>query len=484
MENKLPPVPVRIALVVIVLGALAYFGYATLNDSANGHITASGSIEATVMNISPELAGKVLDVLVEEGQTVKVHDPILRLDPSLLAAQRAVAVANLEAAKAGAQTAQSALNTAQSQYQIALEAALAQDKKSRSQDWFSKDPNQFDQPQWYFTRTEQIQAAQDQVNIVLKVLEDARAKLTNVNQTVEKSEFLKAEKRLLDARLAYLTAKDVNNLAQNSADANAPVGRYNSTHCGTNDRYKVDQKWMINLIYGCRGDDQLSDVGESLFDAAEKELDDAQKAYDALLDTKAADEILQTRAEVSIAQERYYAALDRLRKLQMGEQSISVVAAQSALSQAQAAADQSQKTIEQAQANLDLIDAQIAKLDIFAVVDGVILTRNVEPGEFVQPGAVALTMADLSNVTITVYVPEDRYGQISIGQKAEVRVDSFPDLAFTATVIQIANQAEFTPRNVQTVEGRSSTFYAIKLQVEDPGGKLKIGMPADVVFVQ
>jgi HlyD family secretion protein len=69
-----------------------------------------------------------------------------------------------------------------------------------------------------------------------------------------------------------------------------------------------------------------------------------------------------------------------------------------------------------------------------------------------------------------------------LGQTAEVRVDSFPGLTFTATVVHIADQAEFTPRNVQTVEGRSSTFYAIKLQVSDPDGKLKIGMPADVVF--
>lgn len=97
-------------------------------------------------------------------------------------------------------------------------------------------------------------------------------------------------------------------------------------------------------------------------------------------------------------------------------------------------------------------------------------------------GAVALTMADLTNLTITVYVPENLYGQIALGQIAKVHVDSFPDLVFSATVVHIADQAEFTPRNVQTVEGRSSTFYAIKLQVEDLEGKLKIGMPADVVF--
>jgi multidrug efflux pump subunit AcrA (membrane-fusion protein) len=113
---------------------------------------------------------------------VTTNAPLLHLDPSLLTAQRAVAVANLEVAKAGAQTAQSALNTANSQYQIALEAALAQDKKSRIQDWFSKDPNKFEQPDWYFSRTEQLKAVQDQVDIALKALEDARGNLENVRR--------------------------------------------------------------------------------------------------------------------------------------------------------------------------------------------------------------------------------------------------------------------------------------------------------------
>jgi HlyD family secretion protein len=150
--------------------------------------------------------------------------------------------------------------------------------------------------------------------------------------------------------------------------------------------------------------------------------------------------------------------------------------------QAQAAVDQAQKAIGQAQANLDLLDAQMAKLTVYAPMDGAILTRNVEPGEFLQPGAVALTMADLSEITITVYVPEDRYGQIRLGQSAQVSVDSFPGESFNAEVVHIADQAEFTPRNVQTVEGRSSTVYAIKLKVTDSQSKLKIGMPADVVF--
>jgi HlyD family secretion protein len=92
-------------------------------------------------------------------------------------------------------------------------------------------------------------------------------------------------------------------------------------------------------------------------------------------------------------------------------------------------------------------------------------------------------MGDISQLTITVYVPEDRYGAIKLGEQANVAGDSFPGQTFSATVTHIADQAEFTPRNVQTAEGRSSTVYAIKLQVTDPQGKLKPGMPADVTFL-
>jgi HlyD family secretion protein len=126
----------------------------------------------------------------------------------------------------------------------------------------------------------------------------------------------------------------------------------------------------------------------------------------------------------------------------------------------------------------------MTKLTVYAPADGTILTRNVEPGEFVQPGATVFALANLENLTITVYVPEDRYGEISLGQQAEVNVDSFPGETFSAQVTYIADTAEYTPRNFHTVEGRSATLYAIKLKVDDPGGKLKPGMPADVTFTR
>ena len=481
MNHKRPPVP-AIVVILLLIAISIYFFVTQAQSQQDGTLTASGTIETVNVNIAPELAGKVTEVLADEGDPVDADTPLLHLDDSLLTAQRAVAATQLDSAIAGFQTAQSALNTANYQYQTAREAALEQDKATRLQDWFTDDPNQFEQPGWYFTREEQLKAAQAKVDRAQKDLEDAQTNLVMVTQSLAVSDFLQAEERLLNARLDYLITKDVNNRAQNSVTSDVPVGRYNATHCGTNEGYFVNNARLTNLVYGCRGDEHLSDASETLYDNAQDELDAAQQEYNDLLTTDVADKVLQARADVSVAQEHYYAAFDFLRALQKGDQSTGVAAAEGMMKQAQSAADQAQKAIEQAQANLDLLDTQLAKLTVYAPTDGVILTRNVEPGEFVQPGATALVLGQLSNLTITVYVPENRYGEVSLGQSASMTVDSFPDATFQASVINIADQAEFTPRNVQTVEGRSSTVYAIKLKVEDPEGKLKPGMPADVVF--
>ncbi len=149
---------------------------------------------------------------------------------------------------------------------------------------------------------------------------------------------------------------------------------------------------------------------------------------------------------------------------------------------AEAALEGATKAIDQAQAELDWIDVQLAKLTIHAPVSGVITVRHVEPGEVVQPGATVLTLSQLDRLRITVYLPEDRYGQVNLGQRAQVTVDSFPNEVFSALVMRIADRAEYTPRNVQTEEGRRTTVFAVELSVENPLGRLKPGMPADVTF--
>lgn len=433
MQPKLPPLPVRIVVALVVISTLAYFGIRSLAQESNGELAASGTIEAAVVNVSPEMAGKVAEVNAAEGESVTKDQPLLNLDPSLLDAQRAVAAAAVDSATA-------ALASAQTKYDQTLEAALAAQAAQRSQDWKTSAPSEFDQPNWYIEQDQQIAAAQTELDNAKAEIDAALANLDKVINDLKNSDYLKTEQDLAEARAAFVIAEQVKEQASNASDSGG-----------------------------------LSEAAQDYYDDALTNLDDAEEAYNDMLNTDEADDVEYARGQVLVAQQRYDAAYARLLTLQTGADSPAVIVAAKEL-------DKSKSALSQAEASLALIDAQITKLAVHAPLDGVILTRNVEPGEFVQPGAVAMTMADLSNLTITVYIPEDRYGAISLGQTAEVKVDSFPDMTFTATVIHIADQAEFTPRNVQTVEGRSATLYAIKLSVQDPEGKLKIGMPADVTF--
>ena len=93
-----------------------------------------------------------------------------------------------------------------------------------------------------------------------------------------------------------------------------------------------------------------------------------------------------------------------------------------------------------------------------------------------SPGLAAFTLGLLDDLTITVYIPEDRYGEVSLGAPASVTADSFPGQSFQAQVARIADQAEFTPRNVQTQEERVTTVYAVSLELLNGMGDLKPGM--------
>ncbi len=120
--------------------------------------------------------------------------------------------------------------------------------------------------------------------------------------------------------------------------------------------------------------------------------------------------------------------------------------------------------------------------NIRAPLNGVVLERLFEPGELATPGSTLLVLGDLFTLNLTVYVPEDRYGQVILGHTYPVTVDSFPGTTFKGIVTHIADQAEFTPRNVQTAEGRKTTVFAVRLSMANPDLKLKPGMPADVNF--
>jgi HlyD family secretion protein len=162
------------------------------------------------------------------------------------------------------------------------------------------------------------------------------------------------------------------------------------------------------------------------------------------------------------------------------EEQAAAAAAQTDAARAQLEAARAESNA--AGAAVALVESQIASLTIASPIDGIVLARAIEPGEYAAPGAPLLRIGQLEDLTLTVYVLEDRYGEIELGQTATVRVDSFPDETFKGEVVEIADEAEFTPRNVQTEEGRRSTVFAVHLAVDDPDSRLKPGMPADVEF--
>ena len=432
----------KLALIFVLLFAILTASCGSADSAA---VQASGQIEAKEIAIASELSGRVVEVNVDEGNSVKAGDPLLSLDDSLLLSEKQVAQAALDSASANLQAAQATLDSAQAQYDLVLSAALA--VEPRQDMWKQSKPGEYDQPVWYFTKEEQIQSAQAEIDKAEVALEKEKTQLSEIGKKAGSAAFLEIEKKLSDARTAFEVAKVV-------------LDRTNGASDGTN----------------------LHDAAQAAFDDAKTNLKNAQKDYDDALTTDGAKDVLKARAKVEVARERYYAALDVLRTLQTGEDSLSVVAAMRAVDQARALFEGAQSAVTAAQAGLDLIDTQMDKLTIRAPMDGVVLVRSVEAGEVLQAGMPILTIGNLDSLKVTVYIPETQYGQISLGQQATLSVDSFPNETFTALVTRISDKAEFTPQNVQTKEGRQTTVYAIELSVDNVDGKLKPGMPVDVIF--
>jgi HlyD family secretion protein len=435
MKHKSPPVPIIILLVLALLTG-GYFGIKALTGEKVSALSASGTIEADQVAISPEISGKVIEVLMSEGNHVKAGDVLFRLDDSLLSAQRDVAASNLAVAQSARQLAEATLAT-----------AAVQSGDLRTSEWWLEGPDGYALPGWYFSREENVSAQQQEVENAQTALAGTQAVLDALLVDPANAEFLAVEKRLNNAKASMLVVTDMYNRANTALD----------------------------------GAD-LRSSAQDLYDAAQDELEAAQDAYDDLEYDENAQGIIDARADLAVAEERYQAACDLLLGAQAGINAAYLSGSESVLRKAEISAEQARLMEEQAKANLNLIDIQISKLTVAAPSDGVILTSTVKQGEVIGAGSTAMTLGDLSNLTIVVYVPETLYGQLNLGQSATILVDSFPGETFTAAVIEIANQAEFTPRNVQSVEGRGATVYAITLRVNDPEGKLKPGMPADVTF--
>jgi HlyD family secretion protein len=168
-------------------------------------------------------------------------------------------------------------------------------------------------------------------------------------------------------------------------------------------------------------------------------------------------------------------ALTRARSL---EKSVNAARSRYELLQAGTRAEQ----MAQSRAALAQIDAQLREMQIVAPSDSVVEVLNVKVGDVLAPNQQVATLLLPQHIWVRVYVPGPWLGHIRLQETAEVRVDAFPDRTFQGVVEQIHREAEFTPRNVQTVAERIKQVFGIKIRLDNSSNELRAGMSADVKF--
>ncbi|PJB42076.1 MAG: hypothetical protein CO106_06355, partial [Deltaproteobacteria bacterium CG_4_9_14_3_um_filter_44_9] len=135
--------------------------------------------------------------------------------------------------------------------------------------------------------------------------------------------------------------------------------------------------------------------------------------------------------------------------------------------------------VQAAKAALNQTEIQMQYTQLKAPFSGILISRNVEPGEVVTPGREVLTLSDLSRVDLKIFVDETEIGKVKPGRKVEVRIDTFPDKVYTGRISFISPEGEFTPKIIQTKKERVKLVYLVKVSIPNPRLELKSGMPAD-----
>ncbi len=511
--------------VCLVLAGCSLIGQST----GNTPLTASGTIEAETVSLGPEIGGKIVAINVQEGDSLALGANVFQLDDSiqkdqlsqanaaLQAAQasQAAAQANLELLQAGAtdlqiQAAQDQLNQAEANRQAIQESIWATTSDSRPEDITAARARLDLARTDYYTMT--VVLSTDQIENVNQALNQSTG---NLSQAETRNNAINADKRSPASALDMATTT--------VTDDQAIVSQLTTTYQAVQDAQQpfyaqiaqVKEAWdmadlnlskaearQTNLLADPNMTQEAIDAAQSSVNEAQSLLDSARTAYDALSTSDQATRLERAWTDMQTAQsdlnslgtiapgsptlENLLSQLDaataqrdaattNLENLKTGARSQQIAAAQ-------AQVDAAKAQVASAQAAIDLINTQISKLTVTSPVQGVVLDKALNVGEIAPAGSTVVEIGALDNLTLTVYVPEDQYGNVKLGQKATVTVDSYPGTSFEGTVTFISDQAEFTPRNVQTVESRSTTVYAVKISLPNPSQQLKPGMPADAVF--
>ena len=322
-----------------------------------------------------------------------------------------------------------------------------------------------------------------------KALETAQANLAAVRAGPTQAQISTAEAALRQAHAAWKGAWQAREDAQQARDnpqeldAQIHAAEARVALAGRQVEQARAQKAAVTALReGIMGDssdqgktqraayEKQEQAGDARIAAAQAELSGAQKALDYLRQMRrnpiALDVALRAaEGKLRLATEEVKVAQAALALAKAGPRPEEIALAEAQLAQAQAARD--------------LVAAQIERYTLTSPITGVVTTRAIKAGEVVAAGTPLLTISDLSQVTLVIYVPESRIGQVRVGQEARVRVDAYPGRVFVGKVTYIAAQAEFTPKNIQTTEERVNTVFAVKITLDNADAALKPGMPAD-----
>ncbi|MBC7349824.1 MAG: efflux RND transporter periplasmic adaptor subunit [Candidatus Aminicenantes bacterium] len=176
----------------------------------------------------------------------------------------------------------------------------------------------------------------------------------------------------------------------------------------------------------------------------------------------------EAETRLALAEAQHHQAQEALKKMKSLARPEEIEAAEARLRQAEAAVDLLKKNIEDSK--------------VMSPVEGVVTEKAVEPGELVNPGTTLVTISSLDPVYLWVYVTAKELGRVRLGGATEVTIDSFPGKIFEGRVVYLSPEAEFTPKNIQTREDRVKLVFAVKIELPNPEGQLKPGLPAEAVI--
>ncbi len=386
---------------------------------------ASGFIEAEQVSLAPEIAGRVAALPFDEGDEVREGDVLLRLEDDILAAQVELARGKLEEAQATLARVKAGARQ-ETVDRFAAQVALAQAARDGAQQTWLDAQAIRDKPQ---TLDVQIASARAQATAAQKQYAAALAH-RDIAEEAWKN-YGKGVGKLADIPEKFRPAMPTS-------------------------FYLIPYQWEQAL---------------AATDAAQAAYQGARSALNHLLEQRSNPQ--EAQAQVDAAHARYQSAQAAAAKAQAALDALRVGATAEQIASAEAQVNVAQAALEGAQ-------VQLGKATLRAPRNGAIVARSVYTGEMAGPGLTALTLADLDNVTLTIYVPGLELGQVELGQALNVHVDAYTDRAFPGVVTHISDQAEFTPRNVRSPDQRAQRVYAVKIKIANPDHALKPGLPAEV----